>query len=347
MKKLYRNILNDVIGKSSNLGNRKRNDRILIVDGMNTYIRTWTMSPNLNDNGDHVGGIVGFLKSIAFTVRELKPTRVIIVFDGKDGSTKRKKIYEGYKRDRGKNRFRVNRIYPENMNEEEERESMKQQFVWLAEFLESLPLNFMVYDGIEADDVMAYLSNHIKDELGTEQIIVSTDKDFLQLVDDKRIIYSPTKKILYNIPVLEKEYRLHHENFILYRILDGDSSDNIPGIYGCGLKTLLKRFPELATEPVSIDQLFSLCEERRGKIKLYDDILEAKDQIFLNKKLMSLDNVLIGTNQKMQILTKFREEGDQLDKVQFMKTSMKYGMLDSWGDMNFWLQENFGQLLYE
>lgn len=347
MKKLYKDILNDVIGKSSNLGNRNRNDRILIVDGMNTYIRTWTMSPNLNDNGDHVGGVVGFLKSIAFTVRELNPTRVIIVFDGKDGSTKRKKIYEGYKQDRGKNRFRVNRIYPENMNEEEERESMKRQFVWLAEFLESLPINFMVYDGIEADDVMAYLSNHIKDELGAEQIIVSTDKDFLQLVDDKRIIYSPTKKVLYNIPVLEREYGLHHENFILYRILDGDSSDNIPGIYGCGLKTLLKRFPELATESVSIEQLFSLCEERRGKIKLYDDILKAKEQILLNKKLMLLEDVLIGTDQKMQILRKFREESDHLNKVQFMKTSMKYGMTDNWGDMNLWLQENFGQLLYE
>lgn len=346
MKKIYRDILNDIEGGGV-LQDRERNDRILIIDGINTFIRSWTTSPNLNEDGDHVGGIVGSMKSIAYAIRELNPTRAIVVFDGKGGSDKRKKIYEGYKIDRGKNRFRVNRIYPDNMNEEEERISMKRQFIWLVDYMEHLPLTVMVYDGIEADDVIAYLSNHIKDEIGTEKIIMSSDKDFLQLVDDKTVIYSPTKKIVYNISNLEKEFGFFYKNFILYKILDGDKSDNIPGIRGCGLKTLLKRFPEIVDGEITIDDLFDLCEEKSGKIKLYNDILENKEQILLNKKLMSLDEPIIGTNQKLQILNRFRENDKPLDKRGFLKKSLKYRMTDSWGDLVFWLQDSFGKLKYE
>ena len=64
---------------------------------------------------------------------------------------------------------------------------------------------------------------------------------------------------------------------LIYRVLDGDSSDNIPGVRGCGIKTLLKRFPELTEErTITVDELLKLAEEKKGKIKLYDDILRVK-----------------------------------------------------------------------
>ena len=68
------------------------NDRVLIVDGLNTFIRSFAVNPSLNDDGLHIGGLVGFLKSIRYSSDVLKPSRIIIVFDGKGGSKKRRKI---------------------------------------------------------------------------------------------------------------------------------------------------------------------------------------------------------------------------------------------------------------
>ena len=76
---------------------RTKNSNILVVDGTNSFIRCWTVVPTLNDNGEHVGGISGFLTSMGYAIKMLKPTRVIIVFDGKGGSLKRKKLYQEYK----------------------------------------------------------------------------------------------------------------------------------------------------------------------------------------------------------------------------------------------------------
>src|SRR5210317_1972631 len=150
MKKLYKDILNEVSEEHKTNHLRERNSRVLIIDGLNTFIRSWTTNPSMNEDGDHIGGVVGSLNSIGYQIRMFNPTRVIVTFDGSGGSKKRKKIFEGYKADRVKNRFRVNRQYPELMNEEEEQESMKRQFVWLNDMLDYLPLKTMIYDGMEA-----------------------------------------------------------------------------------------------------------------------------------------------------------------------------------------------------
>ena len=83
------------------------------------------------------------------------------------------------------------------MNDEDERESMKRQYVWLNEILDYLPIQTMIYDGVEADDIMAYISTQLLKE-NEQAVVMSTDKDFLQLVDDTTIVWSPTKKKLYN-----------------------------------------------------------------------------------------------------------------------------------------------------
>ena len=87
---------------------RKPNDHVLLIDGLNTFIRAFSVNPSLNEDGSHVGGLVGFLKSVRFAVNKFKPTRCIIVFDGKGGSKPRQKIYSQYKAGR-KVRSRLNR----------------------------------------------------------------------------------------------------------------------------------------------------------------------------------------------------------------------------------------------
>ena len=346
MKDLYKNILNEVEEEREINHLRERNSRVLIIDGLNTFIRSWTTNPTMNEDGDHTGGVVGSLKSIGYQIREFNPTRCIVTFDGKDGSQSRKKIHEGYKAGREKNRFRVNRQYQGMMDEEEERLSMKQQFIWLNDVLDYLPVQTMIYDGIEADDTIAYLTKHTESDLGNEVVIVSTDKDFLQLVSDKVKVFSPTKKKLYDRQMVYDEFGIWPENLLLYRTLDGDKSDNIPGIRGCGIKTLLKRFPELSEDrTITHEEFFQMCEEKHGKIKLYDDILKAKDQLLMNKRLMELDQPHIPTNQKLKILDRFNETDIEFKKLDFLRVGQKYKILQNWRDINDWLHSTFHNII--
>jgi|TARA_B100001093_G_scaffold225190_1_gene215848 DNA polymerase-1 len=346
MKGLYKDILNEVSEEHKTNHLRERNSRVLIIDGLNTFIRSWTTNPTMNEDGDHTGGVIGSLKSIGYQIREFNPTRCIVTFDGKNGSQSRKKIHEGYKAGREKNRFRVNRQYQGMMDEEQERLSMKQQFVWLNDILDYLPVQTMIYDGIEADDTIAYLTKHNESDLGNEVVIVSTDKDFLQLVSDKVKVFSPTKKKMYNRQVVFDEFGIWPENLLLYRTLDGDKSDNIPGIRGCGIKTLLKRFPELSEDrTITHEDLFQMCEEKQGKIKLYDDILKAKDQLLMNKRLMELDEPHIPTNQKLNILDRFNESDIEFKKLDFLRVGQKYKVLQNWRDINDWLHSTFHNII--
>ena len=345
MKDLYKNILNEVTEEHQTNHLRERNSRVMIVDGLNTFIRSWTVNPTMNEDGDHTGGVVGSLKSIGYQIREFNPTRVVVTFDGKGGSKKRKKIFEGYKAGRENRRFRVNRQYGELMTEEEEQLSMRQQFVWLNDVLDYLPVQTMIYDEIEADDVIGYLTTQVLKE-DEEVVIVSTDKDFLQLVSERVTVFSPTKKKTYDRQAVKDEFGIWPQNILLYRTLDGDKSDNIPGIKGCGIKTLLKRFPELEEDRyISFDEFFSLCEEKRGKIKLYDDILAHKEQILMNKDLMELSDLHIPTQKKLKILDRFNGEDIEFDKLQFIRVGSKYKILQNWRDINDWLHSTFNNII--
>lgn len=343
MKELYKKILNEVETEHETNDLRERNSRVLIIDGLNTFIRSWTTNPTMNEDGDHTGGVIGSLKSVGFQIREFNPTRVIMTFDGKGGSSKRKKIFEGYKADRGKNRFRVNRQYPEMMNEEDEQLSMKRQFLWLVDILHHLPIQTMVYDGIEADDVIAY----IKTQLATDEVvIVSTDKDFLQLVDEKTKIYSPTKKKLYDRQMVFDEYGIWPQNLLLFRTLDGDNSDNIPGVKGCGLKTVLKRFPQLSEDRlITFDEFFQIAESNIGSAKIYQDITDNKELILRNRELMELSEPRIPGSDRMKIMDRFNETEKPLDKMDFLKVGMKYKILQNWRDINDWLKTSFQNII--
>ena len=349
MKELYKNILESVETDRTQNIDRHKNSRVLIIDGLNTFIRCWSSIPTMNDNGEHVGGATGVLKSIGFAIRTIQPTRVVVVFDGKGGSNTRKKKFGGYKAQRDSNKLRVNRQYADIINDEDERESMKRQYTWLMELLHGLPLTTMIYDGVEADDIMAYIPTQILKE-GEQAVLMSTDKDFLQLVDDNTIVWSPTKKKIYNKKVVKEEFGIESKNLLLYRVLDGDKSDNIPGVYGCGIKTVIKRFPELTEDTkLSVDDLLTLSEQKKeetkGKIKLYNDILEAKKQILLNRELMQLDDVDISGIIKMQCLDRFNEPVKPLNKMDFMKILLKYKVVNNFGDINDWLKTTFGNLV--
>lgn len=347
----YRCVLDEVKKEHSESVNRDRNSKVLIIDSLNTFIRTWTSNPTMDDNGDHIGGIIGFLRSIGSVIRQVNPTRVILVFDGKKGSTGRKKVFDGYKSGRGVNRFRVNRQYPEMMSQEEEDRSMKRQLLSLVDILDYLPITTMIYDGIEADDVIAYITTNLVEE-PNECVIVSTDKDFLQLVDSRTTVWSPTKKILYDVDMVFKEYGIYPQNFPIYRAMDGDSSDDIPGIKGCGLSTIIKRFPELGEVGViNLDELLLLCEEKvkgiKKPYKIYTDIIDNAQILRRNHQLMQLKNVDIGGDYKMKIISRFREINQPFDKFVIMKKALEYRLLSNWANFDSWIKETFNKIINE
>lgn len=351
MKKIYKTIL-DLVDESNtqNIDKRDKNSRVLIVDGLNAFIRCWSSVPTMNDDGEHIAGITSVLKSIGFAIKQTKPTRVIVVFDGKGGSLSRRKKFSGYKSDRDSNKLRVNRQYKDMLDDDDERESMKRQYVWLTETLNYLPVTTMIYDGVEADDVIGYITTHLikKDE---QAVIMSTDKDFLQLVNDTTIVWSPTKKKIYNLKSVKEEYGIESKNMLLFRVLDGDISDSIPGVKGCGIKTILKRLPELGGEAkLEISDLFRLSEEKQPekkskKIKLYDTIIESKEQIILNEQLMQLHNPDISGVIKMDILSTYDKKIKPLNKLDFMKICLKYKTIDALGNISNWLNQTFCTLI--
>ncbi len=310
------------------------NDRVLIVDGLNTFIRSFAVNPSINDDGLHIGGMMGFLKSIRYTCDILKPSRCIVVFDGKGGSKRRRKIYPEYKETR-KVKKRLNRNVDWGTAPQDEQQSMRQQMGRLIEYLEQLPLTLVSIDGIEADDTMAYISQQLLPK--SDCILMSTDKDFLQLVDDRVKVWSPTKKKLYNKQAILEEYGIPSRNILTYRILDGDKSDNINGVQGAGLKSLIKYIPSITEDKdFTAMDLLNFVNNSDSKIKLLENIKKSSNIIKRNYLLMQLNKVDIPNHTKMKIQGAVNGDVPQLIKYKFQtmflkdKLSTQIKNLDSW-----------------
>ena len=342
MNEKYKSLLSEI--SKEHLVVRTKNSKVLLVDGLNTFFRCWSTNPTMNEDGEHVGGVVGFLKSLGMVIRNENPTRVVVIFDGKGGSQKRRQTFSNYKADR-KVKFRVNRQYADMMSEEDEQISLRRQISWLGNILSNLPITTMVYDNIEADDVIGYLSKQVLTEEETA-LILSSDKDFLQLVSDNVNVWNPLKKERITKERLVELYGIHPQNFIWYRVLDGDKSDNIDGVKGCGLKTLQKRLPLFGGDKrVTIEQLLEAAEIEKDKYKVFQTIIDSKNIIERNFELMQLDNPDISGTTKLKIVERFREEIEPLDKMKFIGLGMKYKILQNWTDVNDWLRSSFGNLI--
>ena len=313
------------------------NDKVLIIDGLNTFIRSFSVNPAINEDGVHIGGIAGFLKSIRYTLSVIKPTRCIIVFDGKDGSKRRRKIYPEYKAQR-KIKKRLNRNVDWGTAPANEEESMKLQLGRLVEYLEYLPLTIVSVDGIEADDTMAYVSKQFLSD--SKIILMSTDKDFLQLVDDRISVWSPTKKILYTPDKVKDEYGIPSKNLLTYRILDGDKSDNINGVQGAGLKSIIKYIPSITEDDeFNAKNLLDFVNNSDSKIKLLENIKNSSNLIKRNYLLMQLNKVDIPNHTKRKITDTVRRDIPELVKYKLQTMVMKDKLYANILDFGGWVKE--------
>jgi len=326
--KRYLSIFEEIKKKGGSLDGGEPNDKVLIIDGLNTFIRVFSVIPTTNDDGVHVGGIVGFLKSIGYVINMVSPTRVIIVFDGKGGSNRRRKIYPEYKQNR-KTKYRVNRTY-DFASQEDERQNMIMQLQRCVEYLDTLPVTVLSYDNIEADDTIGYLCKQVLTK--SEIVVMSTDKDFLQLANGRTKIWSPTKKKLYDEDAVFDEFGITAKNYIWYRVLDGDKSDNINGVRGLGLKTIRKKLPFLTENKIcNIDDIT-------------DVLPESSDIIKRNYDLMQLQDVNISGSTKTKIIERVNQPINKLVKYKFEKMFLEDKLFTALPNVTTWLLTNFNQL---
>lgn len=320
--------------------NRTINDKVLLIDGLNTFIRCWSANPMMNEDGLHTGGVAGTLKSIGYAIKLVNPTRCVVIFDGDGGSQKRRRIYPEYKQHR-KSSVRLNRTYEELSEMESEEANKTKQLVRLSEYLQKLPINILIANGIEADDSIAYCANEYFKK--SKIVIMSSDKDFLQLVDERIKVWSPSKKIMYGPAEVLREYNIHPNNFVLFRSMDGDESDNINGIEGVGIKTVAKYFPFMSEEtPRDVKYVLDYAQAARGKYKIYDKVLEGAQIIERNYSLMQLNESIASSISQLHINDCLvKEKIPRLSKYGIVKLITEDKMWNNIPNYHIWVNETF------
>jgi DNA polymerase I len=275
----------DILNNLKETPPRALNDHILVVDAMNTLIRSFSLLKAMNPSGAHVGGLVGFLRSLGYVTRIFDPTRVIIVWDGKGGSANRKNIDPNYKAQRATSRITHWGLYD---TKEEETEALIGQLFRTQDYLECLPIHQLVMDKLEADDIMAWIAKKASNSNVKKCTIVSSDKDFLQLVDDTIEVYAPVKKKTFTKDNIFEELKVLPENYNLVKALLGDNSDNLQGVKGLGIKTVVSEFPKLLTERTDLNYIYKVAEEKLEGKKIFAKIIHNWQKVETNFELMDL-----------------------------------------------------------
>ena len=273
--------------------------RVLIIDGNNNYFRAYIVDPSVSTNGQPIGGITGFLKILQKLIRETNPNRIVICWDGKGGSSKRKLMNKNYKD--GRKPIRLNRNI-KNLSENEDLQNKIWQMTRLVEYINQMPVIQLLLDGVEADDIISAVATHhsVQDY---NKVIVSSDKDFIQLCNDSTILYRPVQQQILNKKKVIEEYGIHPNNFCLARALSGDKSDNIDGVDGIGLPTVAKRFPFLSEEKVyTIQDIVEYSTNKDSNLKAYQNVILQENRIKENYKIMQLDmpNISVQDSQRIE-----------------------------------------------
>jgi len=337
MIKAHQDIL-DNLHEGSDLEPLHLNSRVLLIDSMNTFLRSFAIIPAINPQGNHIGGLVGFMKSLGYAIKLIQPTRVILVFDGQGNITNRRNTYSEYKANR-----QIKRITNFNVFStlEEESDSVSTQMMRLLDYLKTLPVNISIIDKIEADDTIAYLSQKLKDDV----IIYSADQDFLQLVNKRITVYSPIKKKFYRPQDIFDQYGLYPKNFITMKCLMGDKSDNLPGVKGLGPKKLFKYFPELGgSEKFTLKEAYSKATEKVEEHGIYGNVHLFKNQLEINYELMSLEDIHLLDKDEQELDELITTSPNNFNKAKFLGMYEKDLLGRGIPNTEFWLSEVFSYL---
>lgn len=290
---------------------------MLLIDMHNLFIRNWIVNPTKNSNGVPVGGIFGTLKSLQKFFRKFKPSIVFAIWDG-EGSNKRKRlINKEYKE--GRKVLKSKNYMTPGMDPAEEKENQTWQQMRIMEYFNNFPVIQLMEEATEADDIIAFIAQD-DDYEEYQKIIISSDKDFLQLVSEDINVFFPTKDVLMDVDSVVKKYSIHPNNFVLARSIVGDNSDNLKGIRGAGMATIAKRFDFLQKKTEYwFENIYERCKESKKKLKVFDKILEGKEIIESNYKIMQLAIPDVSLHSKQNVKNSIESFDFRSDKFEIMK----------------------------
>jgi 5'-3' exonuclease len=283
--------------------------KTLIVDGNNLLKIGFHGVKDFYNNGEHIGGTWHFLNTIRKFLEETNFNKVMVFWDSDTNSSQRKLIYPKYKMNR-----------KSSPNDEEKTDSFNKQKTRVKQYLEDMFIRQLEVENSEADDLIAYYCQISLDE---EKTIFSSDKDLTQLISEKVLIYSPNLKSYYRFGdnIKFKDCSIPHYNVMTFKILAGDTSDNIDGISLMGEKTLIKFFPEILDSEISLTDILTkgelLLKEQQKNVVL-GNLLSGKtkegimgDDFFkINKKLVDLSEPLIDEEGKEMVREYYSESMD-------------------------------------
>ena len=245
-------------------------DNIVIIDGNSLINRAYyaIQRPMITKDGMYTQGIYGFL-SMLFKIRaDYEPTHMLVAFDRK-APTFRHQQYVDYKAGR------------KGMPEE-----LAMEMPVLKDILDAMGIARFETDGFEADDIIGTTAR-MAEEAGLKAFIITGDRDALQLATDRTSVIITKKGItefkLYDDEAMKEEYGFDHEQFIDYKALRGDTSDNIPGIPGVGEKTAVKLIQQFG----SLEELIRRLDEVENA-KLRDKIEDGSASALMSKKLATI-----------------------------------------------------------
>jgi 5'-3' exonuclease len=271
--------------------------KTLLVDGNNLLKIGFHGVKDFFNKGNHVGGIWHFLNTLRKFLEETNYNKVVVFWDAETSSSQRRLLYPKYKLNR-----------KTKSSEDFKEESFETQKQRVKQYMEEMFVRQLQVENSEADDLIAYYCQISLDE---DKTIFSSDRDLTQLISENVTIYSPIQKKFYKngdkIKLYESE--IPHYNIKTYKIITGDSSDNIDGIYYLGEKTFIKMFPEILETEIKYTDILTKAEklltEQKSNVAL-QNLLSGKtkegifgDEFFtINEKLVDLENPLISDEGK-------------------------------------------------
>ena len=249
----------------------KQQKRLFIIDGYATLYRAHyalIRNPLTNTAGTPTSAVFGFANQVFQLIDDEKPDYLVAAFDSK-GKNFRHELYTDYKANRS--------AMPDEI---------QTQLPYLWELLEAMNIPILRVGGVEADDIIGTVAK-MCDKENLQCNIVSGDKDFMQLINDKTFLYAPqarkrAKEIFDKKKVLEK-WGVGPEHIIDLLGLMGDSSDNVPGVQGVGPKTAKKLIQDFGSIENIYEEIDNISNE-----KMREKLLNSKDNALLSKQLVTI-----------------------------------------------------------
>lgn len=290
--------------------------KTLLVDGNSLLMLGFHGLKNFQDKEHTPGAVFYFLNTIKKLIVEHNFNKVVVTWDGEKNSANRRKIYPPYKSKRTNKRLT-----------DEKRESLFSQKVRLQQYLEEVFIRQCEFKGHEADDCLAFYckanSQQIDIDNREDIVVLSNDRDLTQLVGG-----GVSLKLLNNLDIVKigdkikfEKHIIPVENIKLIKIVCGDSSDDITGVKGVGIKTLINLAPEITNKEISVEEFLYICKQKfeggdknfrlKNIIKGITKEGELGDWFFKrNKLLVDLDNTLLAEEEKKEIKQLINENMD-------------------------------------